>query len=283
MFLLLVACLSFSQQTIGSPDNSPLLLPSAIGQVDTLETATWNIEHFPKHYNTVHHLSRYVDAMDVDFWAFQEVSSERDFHHLVDKLPGYDGILSTHEYNDGSYQKTAFLYKSEVFQPTDSYLIFPNNRYSFPRPPLVVEGNVRLPNGGELEMLAVTVHLKAFMNNESRERRRAAMDEMLDFLSNIQSMYPNKLLVMLGDFNEFYDQDSVFGDLKRTGFEFETKSLFERGKASYVKKHRSLIDHIITSSNYHFFKSVIPELHRDDRFYLREVSDHLPVVSLLKM
>ena len=30
-------------------------------------------------------------------------------------------------------------------------------------------------------------------------------------------MYPNKLLVMLGDFNEFYDQDSVFGDLKRTG------------------------------------------------------------------
>ena len=62
--------------------------------------------------------------MDVDFWAFQEVSSERDFHHLVDKLPGYDGILSTHEYNDGSYQKTAFLYKSEVFQPTDSYLIF---------------------------------------------------------------------------------------------------------------------------------------------------------------
>ena len=219
--------------------------------------------------------------MDVDFWAFQEVSSERDFHHLVDK-PGYDGILSTHEYNDGSYQKTAFLYKSEVFQPTDSYLIFPNNRYSFPRPPLVVEGNVRLPNGGELEMLAVTVHLKAFMNNESRERRRAAMDEMLDFLSNIQSMYPNKLLVMLGDFNEFYDQDSVFGDLKRTGFEFETKSLFERGKQGLREKTQKFNRPYYYFFKLSFFKSVIPELHRDDRFYLREVSDHLPVVSLLK-
>ena len=282
-FVFFFFCLSSTVSYSSSQDASLAFYPSKIGHQDSLETATWNIEHFPKHKKTVSHLAGYIKALDVDFWAFQEVASERDFYKLTNIMPQYDGVLSEHEYNDGSYQKTAFLYKSDVFQPTDSYLLFSNNRYEFPRPALVVEGNVRLPNGSELEMMAITVHLKAFMNNESRNRRRAAMSRMLGFLDNVQQLYPNRLLVLMGDFNEFYDQESVFGEFKNHGYDFETKSLYESGKASYVKKRRSLIDHIITSPNYHFDRSVIPELHRDDRFYLREVSDHLPVVSVLSM
>ena len=213
--------------------------------------------------------------MDVDFWAFQEVASETEYFKLVNNMPGYEAVLSDHEYSDGSYQKTAFLYKTDIFQPTDSYLIFTNNRYEFPRPALVVEGTVRMSSGEELEMMAITVHLKAFMNSKSRRRRSAAMHKMLEYLDNVSSMYPNKLLVLMGDFNEFYDQDSVFGEFKDHGYEFETKQLYVSGKASYVNKRRSLIDHIITSPNYHFDRSVIPELHLDDHFYLREVSDHL--------
>ncbi len=282
-FIFLLLCLVHTPSFSAPLNDSPSFLPSKIGHNDSLETATWNIEHFPKHRKTVSHLSSYLKALDVDFWAFQEVSSETEFYKLTDRMPEYEGVLSEHAYDDGSYQKTAFLYKSDIFQPTDSYLLFTNNRYEFPRPALVVEGNVKLPNGSELEMMAITVHLKAFMNRDSRNRRVAAMDSMLYFLDNVQKMFPNKLLVLMGDFNEFYDQDSVFGKLKSHGYDFETKSLYESGKASYVKKRRSLIDHIITSPNYHFNRSVIPELHLDDRFYLNEVSDHLPVVSVLNM
>ena len=95
------------------------------------------------------------------------------------------------------------LFISPYFSAYRLLPTFTNNRYEFPRPALVVEGNVKLPNGSELEMMAITVHLKAFMNSKSRSRRTAAMRSMLSFLDNVQKLYPNKLLVLMGDLMNF--------------------------------------------------------------------------------
>ena len=88
---------------------------------------------------------------------------------------GYDGVISTHRYTESRAQKVGFLYKRSDIELVESYQIFRNNRFSFPRPPVLAKFKRLKPIPGfSDEFTAIVVHLKAMGDEKSRLRRTKA-------------------------------------------------------------------------------------------------------------
>ena len=64
-----------------------------------------------------------------------EIEDETAFEELVTRLPHHEGLLSSHTYGDGTYQKVGYIYRSDLLSLTGGALLFQNQGFDFPRPP----------------------------------------------------------------------------------------------------------------------------------------------------
>ncbi len=255
-------------------------LVPAVGRPETLDIATWNIENFPKADTTASLVADLIASLQLDLVALQEIQDEAAFDELVERLPDHEGILSTHAYGDGSYQKLGFLYRRDLITVTGQQLLFTDRSYELPRPPLELRARV-----GNFDFVAIVIHLKAGRGNEDRERRAAAVMALDGYLQRLVAQVDEDV-VLLGDFNEVVTTGEGLRALApiadaRTRYDIETRPLAERGEASFLPSG-VVLDHIVTGIG------LAPELgaetarivHLDASFrgYEYAVSDHLPVV-----
>ena len=261
------------------------LVPAA-GNDNTFELATWNIENFPKEASTPRVVADIIASLNLDMVALQEVQDQAAFEEVVARLRGYDGLVSSHTYGDGSYQKVGYIYRSELVSVSGAFLLFDDNGYEFPRPALKLDVVVKTEPA--VNFTAVALHLKAGGSFSDRERRKEAVLLLESFMRNAVDGGGNDRIAVIGDFNDTLDTDSVFGPLSGASdrYTIRTSGNDAAGEVSFVPSS-VLLDHIVTTNEFDGAfadgNTMIPRLDMQMTDYEGQVSDHLPVILRLPL
>ncbi|MDA3813857.1 MAG: endonuclease/exonuclease/phosphatase family protein [Candidatus Cloacimonetes bacterium] len=269
-----------------------------IGEEQTLEVMTWNIQNFPKSEHTVAYAVGIISAIDADVIGLQEIESDSAFVVLLnnlqkqnpeDKWNGFRANTNEWEMN------LAYLYKSSLINVDSIYQIYPDDEIyhqPFPRKPLMLEFSYF-----NQKLFVINNHLKAMPGEKNIVRRREAcklLDEYID------EFLPEENVILLGDLNDQLTDEveensfNVFLDDKQNYY-FTDWEIAADSTANWSYpywKYRGHIDHILISNelydefeNSGSFVKVITidkfmEDGEDSRY--KYITDHRPVVIRLK-
>tara|TARA_B110000263_G_C15310066_1_gene512577 strand:- start:4385 stop:5278 length:894 start_codon:yes stop_codon:yes gene_type:complete len=191
--LLFLSC-SEQEEYIFNPGdsifNSSL---NVVGQDNTLDIITWNIEHFPKNNLTNLYVKQVIDSLNVDIIGFQEIESTFYFNDLLDSLGNHwDGFRSGG--NSSNSQELAYLINtSKVEILSDPYTILNSYQHEFAyREPLVL----KISYDNE-DLVLINVHYKCC---DGHEDRRLQASVILHEYINLN--FINSKVIVLGDFND---------------------------------------------------------------------------------
>ncbi len=246
--------------------------------------ATWNIENYPKNDSTPATLADLISSLDLDMVALQEVQDIAAFNELVERLRGYEGMLSSHTYGDGTYQKVGYVYRSNLISMSGAFLLFSQQGYEFPRPPFKVDVNVN--NGTRsFDFTAIALHLKAGGGFSERQRREDAVVILENHLRTTVQGSGSGSLMVLGDFNDTLTGagEAVFSPIATAPqlYTIRTQANSSSGDVSFVPSS-VLLDHIVTTTalddELTGSSAIIPRLDMQMTGYVGQVSDHLPVI-----
>jgi len=263
------------------------LVPS-IGTPGAVDIAAWNIENFPRTADTPRIVADLITSLGFDLIAVEEIASVDAFDELVDRLPDHEAILSSHTYGEGNYQKVGFIYRADLMQVDGGALLFEDQGYDFPRPPLQVHVTVDDGSHPPVDFLAIVVHLKAGIGDDDRARRTAAVVALEDHLRDLVGAGDDQVIV-LGDFNERVDTDegrAVFAPFLDNPSDYTIRTLgpAEDGEVTYLPFGGRFIDHIVTTAGLAAEMSpsdpVVAPLDQQLPTY-GDVSDHLPVATAM--
>ncbi len=260
-----------------------------VGTDSTVDVLAWNIEWFAKDgQNTIDEVAQIVTDLDGDLFGVEEIASVDDFNQLLSQLSGWDGILSPHTYNDGSYQKVGLLYNTSEVTVHSWQLLFENDGYAFPRPPM--EFTITVMEGSHsFDFKLIVVHLKAYGDEDSEQRRRAAIDSLKNYIDGQLALGGEQDFILLGDFNDHLEdppEDNVFQVMldDTAAYTFLTEPL-AGVQGSYIGYNEpNLIDHICITNdalNEYGAAGNTEVLYLDDQnsSYESTVSDHRPVLA----
>jgi endonuclease/exonuclease/phosphatase family metal-dependent hydrolase len=259
-----------------------------IGGDDTLEIAAWNIENFPKASRSPAFLADLITSLDLDLVTVEEIASVDAWDELLARLPEHEGVLSPHVYTATSYQKIGLVYRAGRITVDEVRLLFEDDSYAFPRPPLAAR--ITVATEGDPEVFTVVgVHLKAGRDDADYERRTAAAIALDAWLRDFTATAADPDVVVDGDFNEVLTSDAgravLAPLLDEERYRFETAGLAEADAASFIPTG-ALIDHIVTTATFAAqlgaAETVIPPLDEVPR-YEPDLTDHLPVVVVLPL
>ncbi|MEM8486240.1 MAG: endonuclease/exonuclease/phosphatase family protein [Bacteroidota bacterium] len=270
-----------------------------IGNDNTLDIATWNIEWFGNENNgpsnttlQLNNAAAVISGSGVDLWGVQEIADGDDFETLLATLgDDYDGRLAT---NSGE-QKVGFIYNTNVIRVRQVRHILESFAQPFAfRPPLQLEADIMLPDTTVI-VTFIVLHMKAFSDPDSYERRVDASGRLknhIDF-TTLESEH----VVVLGDFNDELERSTSGGRPSPYAnfiedpddFAFVTLPIEEAGDGSFCNNSSctstgNMLDHIlITNELFGDYISnsagFIPDLPDDINLFGSSTSDHLPVVA----
>ena len=259
------------------------------GTDSTVDILTWNIEWFAKNgQSTIDEVAQIVSDLDGDLFGVQEIASVDDFNQLLSQLPGWDGILSPHTYNDGTYQKVGLLFNANEVTVHSWQLLFEDDSYAFPRP--AMEFTVTVSEGNHtFDFKLIVVHLKAYSDEDSEQRRRAAIDSLKNYIDGQLALGGEQDFILLGDFNDHLEdpvEDNVFQVMldDTATYTFLTEPL-AGVQGSYIGyEEPNLIDHICVTSDAldeygEAGNTEVLYLDNQNSSYESTVSDHRPVLS----
>jgi endonuclease/exonuclease/phosphatase family metal-dependent hydrolase len=271
------------------------------GSSTALDVASWNLEWFGDASNgptneslqqsNVHDV---IAGTDADVWGLEEVVSQTAWNNLKAGLPGYAGVLASDAnvtngsaYYSASEQKVALLYKTSIATLKSAKVILTANDNDFAgRPPMEVTLSVTL-NGTTQDLVVIVLHMKAFNDVTSWQRRQNASVALKSYLD---STYPTQKVIVVGDWNDDVDtsitagQPSPYanfvGDPAR--YTFPTKALTDAGVASTVS-FTDMIDHQLATNELNAtYVAGSAKVYRVDSFianYGTTTTDHYPVLS----
>ncbi|WP_434384208.1 putative Ig domain-containing protein [Melittangium boletus] len=275
-----------------------------------LKVVNWNIEWFghPSEGPTnealqLANVRQVIKTTDADIWGLQEVVDTAHFNSLKQQLPGYDGFLSndpsvpsgTYYYYDELAPKLALLFRSDVVRVLERKLILTQRSYDFgSRPPLQVK--LRITRDGKAtELTVIVLHMKAFADSESYNRRKSAA---VALKSHLDALPPTTPVLVLGDWNDDVDvsilRDTSTGSYQPTPYQnfvqdsadytFLTRPLSLARQTSTVKaSNTEFIDHqlatraLATSYVNNSAQVLHPEAYIDR--YGVTTTDHYPILS----
>ena len=269
-----------------------------IGEEQTLEVMTWNIQNFPKSEYTVDYAVGIISAIDADVIGLQEMESDSAFAVLLsnlqkqnpeDKWNGFRANTNEWEMN------LAYLYKSSLINVDSIYQIYPDDEeyhQPFPRKPLILEFSYF-----DQKLFVINNHLKAMPGEKNVVRRKEAcklLDEYID------EFLPKENVIILGDLNDkltdAVEENSfnVFLDDKQNYY-FADWEIAADSTADWSYpywKYRGHIDHILISNElYDEFENSgsFVKVMTIDKFMegggdarYKYITDHRPVVIRLK-
>jgi len=166
------------------------------GSSATLEVVTFNIESFPKQGSlTTDAVAKLIKAIDPDIVALQEITSRASFNTLLAMLPGWTG---QYYLIDNSDWNLAYLFKtSEIeYNSLSAKLLFTDDFYAFPRPPMEVQISHR-PTG--ITTYLINLHLKCCGGTDNIARRRDAAQKLDNYIETSRGSDP---VIVLGDWND---------------------------------------------------------------------------------
>ncbi len=271
------------------------------GGTTTLDVANWNVEWFG---DTGHgptdeslQLANVRDTIlggDVDVWGLEEVVSNSAFNGLESQLPGYAGFISNESsvtdgsaYYSSTEQKLGILYKTSVASLVSARVILTQNDHAFAgRPPLEVKLNVML-NGVTEERVFIVVHMKAYDDGESWQRRQNASAALKSYLD---ATYPTQKVFVIGDFNDDLDtsitagQQSPYENFVADSSRYDFPSwTFSQNQIGTTCSYPDAVDHQLNTNEQ--YADLVPgsvEVYRVDQqisSYCTTTSDHYPVLA----
>lgn len=263
------------------------------GSDTLLDVGCWNLEWFGStgygptneqlQFNNV---KQVVNNTDIDIWGFTEMSSYATYQQLLTDLPQYRGSLASYT----QVQKTALFYKKDMFELISSNHILTSSNLSYDfasRPPLEVV--LKTKSFAPDTIYAIVIHLKAFSDQESYDRRKGAVTALKNYMDLFRK---DKKTIVLGDWNDDLDQ-STFNGIE-TPFQilldypadyfFPTKALSDAGKTSYAFYSGSFLDHImvttpLTTDYIPSSAKVLDMMPTYISNFSQNTSDHYPVIS----
>ncbi len=167
-----------------------------VGDEQTLEVMTWNIQNFPKSEFAIDYAAEIINAIDPDVIGLQEMESDSAFFCLVKQLNDLDkhnwsGYRANRNYWK---QELAFIYKTDLIGVDKIYEIFYGDYKPFPRSPLVMEFSYN-----DQEVVIINNHFKARTGTKNEKRRRDAVDKLDEY---ILENHPDANVIVLGDMND---------------------------------------------------------------------------------
>lgn len=273
----------------------------AQGTATTLDVASWNVEWFGDASNgpsndalQLSNVKDVIAGADADVWGMVEVVDVADWNSLKSGLTGYAGVLSNDAsvtngstYYSSGEQKVGLLYKTSIASVVSSKIILTANDTDFAgRPPLEVKLHVTL-NGTTEDVVFIVLHMKAFDDVPSWQRRQAAAAALKSYLD---STYPTQKVVVVGDWNDDVDTSITSGQASpyanfvsaSASYTFPTKALSDAGVASTVSYSDMIDHHLDTNEMYATYVASSAKVFRADTYissYGTTTSDHYPVIS----
>jgi hypothetical protein len=270
------------------PDSIRVDIPK-FGTDSSLDIISWNIEQFPKlkeeKEKTISTVTEIIIDLDADLYGVQEITDVESFIKLINNLEDYDG---THSNDVSSGLMTAIIYKKDIIHISNKRMLFEDDSYAFPRPPLEVY--VVAHYGDHVfDFTFIVLHLKALGGAENEYRRKLACQKLKDYLDLNRAGSGDPDYIVLGDWNDELDDPisnnvfQVFLD-DTVNYQFLTKNLPVNDCTYIGDSWCSIIDHILISIEVKpkFLGGKI-EIQKIDNYlntYVNDVSDHRPVGSL---
>ena len=194
LFCLLFLSCSKQEDYVLNPEdsifNSSL---NIVGQDNTLDIMTWNIEHFPKNNLTNLYVKQIIDSLHIDVIGLQEIESNSYFNNLLDSLgDNWNGFRSG-GINSGWGELSYIINTSNIEVVSNPYTILNDNSYYFSyRDPYVLEISYNNEN-----LVLINIHYKCC---DGHEDRRLQASLILHEYINLN--YNNSKVIVLGDFND---------------------------------------------------------------------------------
>jgi len=254
------------------------------GSERSFDIATWNLEHFPKNQDfTIPNLFQIIHDIDIDLIAVQEIDDNNLFMGMIDSLDGYQGFVSQ---LPAYGQRIGIIYKSTSISISDPKQIFINDDWAFPRPPLITYVVVRNNDRTVFDFILIILHLKAFFDKESENRRRVATQKLADYISTYLLASAEKDILIVGDFNDKIDdpvEENIFQVFLDDSTNYQCLTFPTKDIPTYIGNFKSSVDHIIISGDTRdeYYGGDIQVLKIDEVFknYVEYISDHRPVLA----
>jgi hypothetical protein len=265
------------------------------GNDTLLDVACWNVEWFGNTSDgPTNEALQYTNVKsvltntDIDVWGLCEISDNTTWMNLLNDLTAYDGVIATYSQT----QKTALLFKKSMFDLLSWQMVLNQSQYSYDfasRPPLeVVLVTKGVPDIDTFYFYII--HLKAFGDQESYNRRKNASGHLKTFLD--ASRRSQKVMV-IGDWNDDVIRSTWTGTTESPflnfvndsiNYSFISKRLSEMGKKSYASTNGIMIDHIMMNKqNFPYYVSNSSRVLDSLPFYIsgfsNNTSDHYPVMG----
>lgn len=289
LLILAASCNKRVNNDVTQPPQDRISIPQ-FGADSTFELACWNIENFG---NSAYHnveqqitdVAEIIKDLDIDLFAVEEIGSQSAFNSLLSRLSDYNGYLAPFSGN----QRTGVIYNDSLVTILKDTLLFQNDSYNFPRPPLMLY--LKAQKGSQLfDFYLIVIHLKAYGDPVSESRRRAAIQEMEAFVNTKLQQTGDPDYIIAGDWNDELDDptsDNVFLPfLNKQPQEYSFLTWqFKDDPTEYTYiagSFKSLIDHILVTASIEADYNIYTQIIKIDEFfnpYLSEVSDHRPVAA----
>lgn len=275
---------------------------------DTLKVVNWNMEYFGDNASQLPEemdKSRTImNNLSADIYALVEVVNVDSLYSLTKSLnDNFDFVVSSYgsfatSPSDPDYesaQKLAFVYRTSKVKNVTARALLDNSvgnayyNWASGRYPFYVTADVKYNSNQWQELKFVILHAKANADNKSCLRRYEGGLELKD---SLDKNMPNDKIIILGDFNDDFDNSICGGPSNyeyfvkdSTGnnyYIFPTLPLSRQGLAS-IYGYPSFLDHVILSnemSNDYIPGSALmlkDEVESWVTDYTRYVSDHYPV------
>ncbi|MCF7804144.1 MAG: endonuclease/exonuclease/phosphatase family protein [Candidatus Marinimicrobia bacterium] len=283
IFLALTLFLPLSCGQITEVEDNPNDVPDLNG-IAQVEIVTWNLEQFPLEGSaTEDSVIKLMRGLNADIFCLQEIQNPAVLERVVSNLDNY--AVYSSEFTD--YMRLAVVYRVSDFDVWDVSELFVDDDYPFAgRPPLRVDFTFRGAN--EFPFTVINLHMKAFGDPESIERRREAAGILHTYLDSVRAAGVDTNLVVVGDWNNDLTNMSnanpyyIFWE-DAEAYRFLTYDLATDASDFYdsYPGWPSFLDHILVSKA--LFDEAenndVETLRLDDYMdrYLSVVSDHRPV------
>lgn len=275
--------------------NSQNLSDLSFGTNNTFEIMTWNIEWFPKNgQTTVDSVSTIIQALDMDLYAFQEISDTNMFKQMINNMDGYE-----YYFLSSWFGGLAYVYQSDHVEINSIYEIYTEQPYwrPFPRSPMLME----LTYQGQ-DYYIINNHFKCcgdeimdLSDPWDEETRRFDASNLLK--EYIDLHLPDENVIVLGDLNDVLtdvNENNVFQTIldDEINYLFADIEIANGSNSGWsYPSWPSHIDHIfITNELFDSFgnnSSMIQTIEIDNYMdggfnaYDEIISDHLPVALML--
>lgn len=203
---------------------------SCLGVENVRKIATWNMKWLGINsgnqldpVENVQGYANYIIETQATLFALQEIGATHSFDEdpkcyyldlIVEKL----NESTTPEPEKWTYildgrnknQRLAFLYRQDMWDVSGTRSIYPGSSYQYIRRPFLATIKAKGSNA-ELVFNYINIHLKAFPDAESREKRELNLEQLAIWLET------NTLdadVLIAGDTNIYYGESGIYQPLK---------------------------------------------------------------------